>query len=72
MLTEQEVIRLNLANIKDCAVGYILERHAFSLTQCTECLEHEFVHEDGCSLAEKIEDLAQEDNPDLGPLIYYE
>lgn len=84
-LTHQEAVRLNLAQIHDHAVSSILERHAFELTRCPECLEAEFVHEEGCSLAERVEELCSmiQNAPkarqlgvrtglpwELGPLVY--
>lgn len=84
-LTHQEAIRLNLAQIQDHAVSTILERHAFELTRCPECLESEFVHEDDCALAERVEEISamigsaakaaelglRADAPwELGPMVY--
>ena len=58
-LTTQEAIRLNLADIADRGVGVILRRNSPGLTRCPTCQADEFVHEDGCELAERVEDLAE-------------
>jgi len=53
----QEAIRLSVAVARDTGLGLILERHAFDLTWCPDCEQDEFVHADGCTLAERVEEL---------------
>jgi len=70
-MTRQECIRLNLAVINDPAIGHILEKHAFELTRCRTCDSPEFVHDEGCALAEEVETLAGKSSKELGPLVYF-
>jgi hypothetical protein len=57
LANRQEAIRLGIAIIRDPGLSHILERHAPNVTVCPACNVDDFTHQEGCKLAERVEEV---------------